>query len=94
MKKCFLILIGFSLFSCKTMNVVEQKSSDLVTLSWQSKEADNFDVYSSDTLLATKIPCLGENTLTIHNYPPGIYKFVFKSNSDVVETLNVRINQK
>lgn len=92
MKKYSLILIGFSLFSCKTMNITEYRSEDTVTLSWDSDKADTFDVYSSDTLLVPKVPCSGTNEMTIHNYPPGNYKFIFKSNGDVVETRKILIH--
>jgi hypothetical protein len=92
MKKYGLILIGFSLFSCKTIKTTEYYSTDKVTLSWESKKADSFDVYSSDSLMVPKIPCRGTNQMTIHNYPPGTYKFVFKSNGDIVETRRIVIH--
>jgi hypothetical protein len=92
MKKYGLILIGFSLLSCKTMNITEYQNNERVTLVWDSDKADTFDVYSSDTLLVPKIPCGGANEITIHNYPPGNYKFVFKSNGDIVETKRIVIH--
>lgn len=92
--KYSLILIGFSLLSCNTMKSVKYSLNEEVTLTWESEKANTFDVYSSDTLLVPKIPCDGTNTMTIHGYPPGNYKFVFRSNGDVVETRKITIHNK
>lgn len=92
MKKYSLILMGVCLLSCNTTKTVRYRVDQKVTLTWEDKKADTFDVYSSDTLLVMKVPCLEANQMTIHGYPPGNYKFVFKSNGSVVETKKIIIN--
>ena len=93
MKNVFLIT-GLFLCSCSNLLIKKYKHKEPLILSWKSDEVGYFDVYSSDTLFVTKIPCSGTKKMTIHNYPPGQYRFVFVSHGVEVESRKIKVVKK
>jgi hypothetical protein len=88
--KYVLIFSGIILFSCKTVKGVPDIPKKYNVLIWQ-KQANYFDIYCCDTLMAMNMPCTQTNKMILHNYPPGHYKFVFRLDKTEIETVKIEI---